>query len=163
MAAGGKVGERARTMKISEFEDKLSTVPDAKLRQMLSASRANGPEVAVKLILNECRRRGMDDLDAPAASAAPAEGAFLRASGSETMAYPQEAAGYAGADAPPDSPKPDSREGAAEGEALDPGAPATAPEWLNEETQSGMPMALKAFIVLIALGAILGLAWKFTR
>lgn len=144
-------------MKISEFEDKLSTVPDAKLRQMLSASRASGPEVAVKLILNECKRRGMDDLDAPA------ESAFNRASGSETMAYPQEAAGYAGADAPPDSHKPGSLEGPAEGDGLDSGAPATAPEWLNEETHSGMPVAVKVFLVVIALGAIVGLAWKFTR
>ena len=144
-------------MKISEFEDKLSTVPDAKLRQMLSASRASGPEVAVKLILNECKRRGMDGLDASA------EGAFDRAPGSETAAYPQEAAGYAGADAPADSRQPVSREGADEGEELDPGAPATAPKWLNEETRSGMPVAVKVLLVIIALGAILGLAWKFTR
>ena len=144
-------------MKISEFEDKLSTVPDGKLRQMLSASRASGPEVAVKLILNECRRRGMDALDAPAA------GVFVRAPGSETMAYPQEAAGYAGADAPPDLHKQGSREGAAEDEGLDSGAPATAPEWLNEETHSGMPVAVKVLLVIIALGVILGLAWKFTR
>jgi hypothetical protein len=146
-------------MKISEFEDKLSTVPDAKLRQMLSASRASGPEVAVKLILNECKRRGMDGLDAPA------EGAFDRAPGSETTAYPQEAAGYAGADAPPDSHKHGSREGAlaAEGEDLDSGAPATAPDWLNEETRSGMPVAVKALLVVVVLAAILGLAWKFTH
>lgn len=144
-------------MKISEFEDKLSTVPDAKLRQMLSASRASGPEVAVKLILNECKRRGMDGLDAPA------EGAFDRAPGSETTAYPQESAGYAGADAPADSRKPVSREGAAEGDDLDAGAPATAPEWLNEETRSGMPVAVKALLVIVVLGALLGLAWKFSH
>ena len=144
-------------MKISEFEDKLSTVPDAKLRQMLSASRASGPEVAVKLILNECKRRGMDDLDAPA------EDAFSRAAGSETMAYPQEAAGYGGSDAPSDSQKQGTGEVAAEAEGLDSGAPATAPEWLNEETHSGMPVAVKVLMVVLALGAILGLAWKFTR
>ena len=128
-------------MKISEFEDKLSSVPDAKLRQMLSASRESGPEVAVKLILNECKRRGMDDLDAPA------EGAL----------------NYAGADAPSDSQKQGTREDAAEADGLDSGAPATAPEWLNEETHSGMPVAVKVLMVILALGAILGLAWKFTR
>jgi hypothetical protein len=144
-------------MKISEFEDRLSTVPDAKLRQMLSASRASGPEVAVKLILNECRRRGLDGLGAPA------EGAFERAPGSETMAYPQEAAGYAGADAPADSHKTGSPRDEAEVDGLDSGAPATAPEWLNEETRSGMPVAVKALLVIIALGAVLGLAWKFSH
>lgn len=146
-------------MKISEFEDKLSTVPDARLRQMLSASRASGPEVAVKLILNECKRRGMDGLDSPA------EGAFDRAPGSETMAYAQESAGYAGADAPPDSHNQVFHEGAsaAEGVDLDSGAPATAPDWLNEETRSGMPVAVKALLVILALGAILVLAWKFSH
>jgi hypothetical protein len=107
-------------MKISEFEDKLATVP----------------EVAVKLILNECKRRGMDDLDVPS------EGA---------------------SDASPDSDKPAFRQGAAEAEGLDSGAPATAPDWLNEETNKGMPVAAKVLMLIIALGAILGLAWKFTR
>jgi hypothetical protein len=145
-------------MKISEFEDKLSTVPDAKLRQMLSASRASGPEVAVKLILNECKRRGMDGLDAPA------EGAFDRAPGSETTAYPQEAAGYAGADAPPDSLKEAGREGdSLDGEGVDTGAPATAPDWLNEESKSGLPGAVKVLLVLVIIGGIAGAAWMFTR
>lgn len=154
-------------MKISEFEDKLSTVPDAKLRQMLSASRASGPEVAVKLILNECKRRGMDGLDAPA------EGAFDRAPGSETAAYPHEAAGYAGADAPPDSPpgftpglhKDAGHEGVppVDGDGVDTGAPATAPDWLNEETKSGLPVVVKALLVVVVLAVVLGLAWKFSH
>ncbi|MDB5105453.1 MAG: hypothetical protein JWP91_3142 [Fibrobacteres bacterium] len=147
-------------MKLDEFEKRLSTVSDAKLMQMLSSSRATGPEVAVKLILNEGKRRGMDGLDAPA------EGAFDRAPGSETTAYPQEMAGYAGADAPAaaEGQAASGAEGApGEGEAPASDAPATAPDWLNEETKGGMPMAVKILLLLIVVGAILGLAWKFTR
>ena len=146
-------------MKLNEFEERLATVSDAKLLQMLSASRVTGPEVAVKLILNEGKRRGIEGLDAPA------ESAFDRAPGSETSAYRQEMAGYAGADAPAKS----QGEGvsaqdavSAEGDSAS-DAPATAPDWLNEETKSGLPMAVKILLLLIAVGAILGLAWKFTH
>jgi hypothetical protein len=147
-------------MKISEFEEKLATVSDAKLMQMLSASRAGGPDVAVKLILNEGKRRGMNDLEASGENAF----AFDHAHGSATAAYPQEMAGYAGADAPP--PAPEALGGPAMGSgdfALDPGAPATAPEWLSEETKPGLPVAVKVLMVLVVLGAILGIAWKFSR
>jgi hypothetical protein len=143
-------------MKLNEFEERLATVSDAKLRQMLTASRATGPDVAVKLILAECKRRGMDGSDENTAfSDEP------RVHGSETTAYPQEHAGYAGADAPPMRGTP----GAAgpEQDAAASEAPATAPDWLNEERNSGMPIVAKVLILLVILGAILGLAWKFSH
>lgn len=141
-------------MKLNEFEDKLATVSDAKLRQMLASSRANGPEVAVTLILAECNRRGMDGLENADGSGAP--GGSLA---SATVAYPHEHAGHAGADAPAHGTSADGTP--SEGEASD--APATAPDWLNEETKTGLPMAVKILILLIGISAVLGLAWKFTR
>ncbi|MDB5050154.1 MAG: hypothetical protein JWO30_3225 [Fibrobacteres bacterium] len=140
-------------MKLNEFEEKLGTVSDAKLRQMLTAGRTTGPDVAVKLILAECNRRGMDGLDGEAVPGAYSD--EPRVLGSETVAYPQEQAGYAGADAPPAAPD------SAEAEAAE--APATAPDWLNEETKSGLPVVAKILIVLVVLGAVLGLAWKFSH
>jgi len=125
-------------MKLSEFEAKLGTVSDDRLRQMLATSRARGPEVAVDLILAEGQRRGLDDFDAPDSQAPSA-----------TSAYPKEGAGAFGSDAP-DAP-------------VDASAPALAPEWLTEETKSGMPMALKALLLIAVIGCILALAWKFTR
>jgi hypothetical protein len=139
-------------MKLNEFEDKLATVSDAKLRQMLASSRANGPEVAVKLILAECNRRGMDGLD-------DGEDPAGRHQASATVAYPQEQAGYAGADAPAGGT---TAEGTpAEREASE--APATAPDWLNEETKTGLPVVVKVLILLVIIGALLGAAWKFTH
>ena len=131
-------------MKVSEFEAKLGTVSDAKLRQMLSTGRANGPQVAVDLILAEYRRRGIEDSEAAAAShQAPSESMA-------TSAYPKEVAGAFGSDAPADAP-------------TDAAMPALSPEWLSEETKSGMPMALKALLLIAVVGAILAVAWKFTR
>jgi hypothetical protein len=134
-------------MKLEEFEAKLATVSDAKLRQMLAASRASGPEVAVKMILAEAKRRGMGDLDAADAKEAGA---------TEHAGYAAEAAGAADA-AGAGADTAGSAEAGAEG------APQTPPEWLSEETKSGMPIAVKILIVLILLGAILALAWKFTH
>ncbi|MEO6098478.1 MAG: hypothetical protein ABIW76_23525 [Fibrobacteria bacterium] len=144
-------------MKISEFEAKLATVSDAKLMQMLSASRAGGPDVAVQLIVNEGKRRGMTDLET-----SPETG-FDRAPGSGTAAYSHAMAGYADADAPA-APQASAEPFAAPGDiALDPGAPATAPEWLSEETKPGMPVAVKVLMVIVVLGAVLGVAWKFSH
>ena len=135
-------------MKVSEFEAKLGTVSDAKLRQMLSTGRANGPQVAVDLILAEYRRRGIEDTEGAASSAeAPSESMA-------TSAYPKEVAGAFGSDAPAD---------AATDAPTDAAMPALSPEWLSEETKSGMPMALKAILFLAAVGALLAAAWKFTR
>lgn len=85
-------------MKLSEFEDKLSTVSDDKLRLMLADTRKRGPEVALKLILAEAGRRGMNleegstpplgamsssenditlDEEAPAMVGDPSKGAWL--------------------------------------------------------------------------------------
>jgi hypothetical protein len=125
-------------MKLSEFEAKLVTVSDDRLRQMLATSRARGPEVAVDLILAEGQRRGLDDFGVPDSHAPSA-----------TSAYPKEGAGAFGSDAPEAQ--------------VDASAPALAPEWLTEETKSGMPMALKALLFITVVGCILALAWKFTR
>lgn len=151
MGAARRMTRERAPMKVNEFEEKLATVSDAKLRQMLSASRASGPEVAVKLILAEGKRRGMEDLEE---SAMLAE---LRAAGSATSAYPQEHSGYGGADAPP-APVTTLEEPAPPAD----GSP-TPPEWLSEETKSGMPVAIKALLVVAAVGLILGLAWKFSH
>ena len=142
-------------MKVSEFEAKLGTVSDAKLRQMLSASRANGPEVAVKMILAEGKKRGMDDLEE---SALLAE---LKVAGSATSAYAHEHAGYAGADAPVASTALAQDPDVGEPPAGD-GAP-TPPDWLTEETKSGLPVAVKAGLFAAVIGGILFLAWKFSH
>lgn len=148
-------------MKASEFEAKLGTVSDAKLRQMLAASRSQGPEVAVAMILSEQRRRGLEE-------------PVVRA----TSYYPKEGAGAFGSDAPAGTAPSDgmARSGAGEaavGEAAigeegaaplsDSAAPALAPEWLSEETKSGMPVALKAILLIAFAGGVLALAWKFAR
>jgi hypothetical protein len=135
-------------MKVSEFEARLGTVSDDKLRQMLSASRANGPEVAVQLILAEGRKRGMADLEGPESGAEAT---------SATSAYPRAQAGLDGADAPP-APTEEASEPMAEGEAKP-----VPPEWLSEETKSGMPMTVKILLLLLVVGVILALAWKFSH
>ena len=137
-------------MKISEFEAKLGTVSDERLFQMLAAGREQGPEVAVRLILAEFRKRGLSD---PEAASAHAD----RSEGMATSAYPKEVAGAFGSDAPAPSPvepqtaQPDSP------------APALAPEWLSEETKSGLPTAVKALLILLVIGGLLAAAWKFSH
>lgn len=138
-------------MKISEFEAKLGTVTEDRLRQMLAFSRAQGPEIAVELILAEGRKRGLENLEGgPGSAREPSP--F-----SATSAYAKEGAGAFGADAPapiesapapadPDSP-----------------APALAPEWLSEETKTGLPVAVKALLAVLVLGGVLALAWKFSH
>lgn len=54
---------KAKRMKLSEFEEKLANLPDERLRHMLAKCRKEGPEVAVKLILAEALRRGMDSME----------------------------------------------------------------------------------------------------
>jgi hypothetical protein len=138
-------------MKVSEFEAKLGAVSDAKLRQMLAASRAQGPEVAVSLILAEARRRGMDELE---------EAVPVRAAAIATSAYPREGAGAFGSDAPAEAAL---SPAGVDAPPADSAAPALAPEWLAEETKSGMPLAVKAILLLVAVGCVLAVAWKFTR
>lgn len=132
-------------MKVSEFEAKLADLGDNKLRQMLAASRRDGPEIAVTLLLAECRRRGMDGLDG------------LESAPEPVAAMESSEAVHA------------SREFSPEASPQDPGdeimdaPPATAPEWLNEESKTGLSGFAKAALVLIALGGIAGAAWMFTR
>lgn len=142
-------------MKLSEFEAKLATVSDAKLRQMLIMSRREGPEIAVQMVLAECRRRGMDDLEA--ADAMPSRKEGLPAVGFGSSAYAHEQAGSLGTDAS----EVQAFSGSAD-ESMD-APPATAPDWLNEETKSGMPGAMKVLLVVIILGGLAGAAWMFSR
>lgn len=132
-------------MKVSEFEAKLADVGDNKLRQMLMASRRDGPEIAVALLLAECRRRGMDGLDeresAPSAEAGP-------------ESFPAVASGHGFAR---ESPLPDS------GDEIMDAPPATAPEWLNEESKTGLSAPVKVLLFLAVIGGLAGAAWMFTR
>ena len=149
-------------MKVSEFEAKLGTVSDAKLRQLFSASRDQGPEVAVRLILAEARRRGLKGMEGLEAVPDRDEVRTEAAAGAAmaTMAYPREGAGAFGSDAPADAAGPALSEEAAP---TDASVPALAPEWLTEETKSGMPLALKAILLLAAIGGVLAVAWKLIR
>lgn len=127
-------------MKLSEFQDKLTTVSDSKLRRMLADSREKGPEVAVELILAEAGRRGMNpDEPAPAATEAPA---VMDAPGGGEAA--DIAAADGSADAPPAFAGEDVPAGAAKG------------AWLQEEQHAGMPAMVKVLLVLIILAVVLG-------
>jgi hypothetical protein len=159
-------------MKASEFEAKLGMVSDAKLRQMLAASRSQGPEVAVSMILAEARRRGMDDTEGYVPDDRYPErpgtegGDALAKMAVATSSYPKEGAGAFGSDGPSETVSAEGMTGngsGAGGVLADSAAPALAPEWLTEETKSGMPMALKALLLIGFVGGLLALAWKFTR
>jgi len=115
-------------MKLSEFEEKLATVSDGKLRRMLADSRKNGPEVAVTLILAEASRRGviLEDEAEPPLPEYVKDGAAPHPAGT--------------------SPS---------GESLPAGdseAPATQGAWLAEEQDAGMPVFVKILMAVILLG-----------
>jgi hypothetical protein len=158
-------------MKVSEFEAKLGTVSDSKLLQMLAISRERGPDVAVSMILAEARKRGLEDGEIPTPPGRypermEAAGEELSGMAAATSSYPREGAGAYGADAPVDGASGVRLSGArpdGTGALSDSAAPALAPEWLTEETKSGMPMALKALLLIGFVGGLLALAWKFTR
>jgi hypothetical protein len=152
-------------MKVNEFETKLATVSDAKLLQMLGASRSTGPEVAVDLILSECKRRGLEEpSDKPAASpfaSSPSSPSEFSPSASATNAYAHDKAGYADAEALV-------AESAGEGVSVEAapaeaGVPPIAPDWLTEESKSRLPVFVKVLIVLVGLVGALGLAWKISH
>jgi hypothetical protein len=133
-------------MKVSDFEDKLKTVSDTKLVQMLASSRRDGPEVAVKLILAEGGRRGLAGMgDEPEKDAVPPA----------PLAPPEVSAEESGSGdaAAMDQP-------AGEGDGSEP-VPAKA-AWLTEENdKSGMPTLVKVLLYVVALGAIAFSALKF--
>ncbi len=52
-------------MKLQELENRLSTVSDEKLKDLLVRAERQGPEVAVKFILAEAGKRGLWDLVNP--------------------------------------------------------------------------------------------------
>lgn len=142
------IGSRmeAMGMKLSEFQEKLTAVSDSKLRLMLSDSRRKGPEVAVKLILAEAERRGVDLNAVPEGSATGSGGPSAG-----------EAQGRFGEGMPEDMPTaaeahPGTEPGAAvPGEGLAAGKGA----WLAEETNQGMPMFVKVLITAAVLAGIL--------
>jgi hypothetical protein len=144
-------------MKVTEFESRLSTVSDAKLMQMLSASRANGPEVAVEMILAEGRRRGLEDFGKSQDDSSTMPAAVA------TSAYSREGAGAFGADAPASAA---AEEVSGEPAFTDPlpseSGPAPA-EWLSEETKKGLPVPVKVLLAVVVLGAIAAVAWKFAH
>ena len=165
-------------MKLSEFEEKLKTVSDDKVRQMLASSRRDGPEVATKLILAEANRRGLnivDDSDSPTARSESMEASratqahelpiepepskpwepsvptsLAEASPADSSANPDRAASPHSALALGDEPS-------------DSSSP-NPPEWLSEETtKSKVHPLFKVAIYLAVLGAAIGAAFKFLR
>ena len=143
-------------MKLSEFEEKLTTVSDGKLRRMLADCRKNGPEAAVKLILAEASRRGLvleDEAEPPLpdylrrsseASAGPAA-ALAPSFGSTPAAEDFPAASL---DANP------LQSAAGDPATEDPEAPATRGAWLAEEQDAGMPAFVKVLLTLLVLAGL---------
>lgn len=126
-------------MKLSEFEEKLATVSDGKLRRMLAECRKNGPEVAVRLILAEASRRGVlleEETEPPLPDYVnrTSDGAVSSAGGTSPAA------------AGPETPF-----AAAVG---DPEAPAVQGAWLAEEQDAGMPAFVKVLLALVVLGGV---------
>lgn len=133
-------------MKLSEFQEKLTTVSDSKLRLMLADSQRKGPEVAVKLILAEAERRGVD-LNAVPMPAAPSEAALGPEAGISA-----ESAGSADGVAEDGEGMPASE---AHGAGIPDASPAGKGAWLAEEANQGMPMIVKLLITAVILGGIL--------
>lgn len=140
-------------MKVSEFEEKLTTVSDAKLIQMLSAGRRDGPDIAVKLILSEGHRRGLEGLDA---ENPPEE------TGKGTKAYPKHEHQGAASEYSTAGDSHASEATGSEGAPTDGEAPAGSANWLSEETSaSKVPAAIKVVLYIAALGGLVFGALKF--
>jgi hypothetical protein len=158
-------------MKLSEFEERLATVSEKKLRLMLAEGRRNGPEVAVNLILAEAARRGVD-LEGGDLSSEPAD---VPLEGFETSPSREDGSGGF-EDASEDGGGPDAAEAAVsddeaprsyepDGQPDGEDGPANKGAWLAEETSgggmSGMSKALIALIVLAgAAGAVYWFAFR---
>lgn len=127
-------------MKLSEFQEKLTTVSDAKLRLMLADSQRKGPEVAVKLILAEAERRGVD-LNAVPMPAVPGEAA----PGPEAGIPADGIAGTVGVPEAAEAPLAGAQDA----------TPAVKGAWLAEEADRGMPVFVKLLLTVAVLGGIL--------
>jgi hypothetical protein len=145
-------------MKVNEFEAKLATVSDTKLRRMLAESRAKGPEIVVPMLIAEAKRRGLDpDAPAPAAPAVPAQSGvpaegFFPDNGPKYV--PPEERGPSAGMAPETAGLPgEAQPGVPAGDAE---APANAGAWLHEEANQGLPMVAKILIGVAVLGGIAG-------
>ena len=126
-------------MKVSEFEEKLTTVTDSKLMQMLTASRRDGPAVAVKLIMAEGTRRGLKNLDPEGEAPAPEEL-------DELMPKVEDRNRYDNASLATDRSDLSIDESAAIDSSMD------SSKWLNEESNAGkVPVMIK----ILLIGAIL--------
>lgn len=126
-------------MKVTEFEEKLTTVTDSKLLQMLAASRRDGPGVAVKLIVAEATRRGLKNLDPEVVAPAPEELDELMPKVEDRNRKEPAFPGGDLSDASMD-------EGAGIDSSMD------SSKWLNEESNAGkIPVLIKVLLI----GAIL--------
>lgn len=163
-------------MKLSEFEDRLTTVSEKKLRLMLAEGRRKGPEVAVNLILAEAARRGVDLEGGPAAperADVPLEGfdpppshedgshGFEDAPSEAEERIAMAGGAAAGGDALSAAGSGSEGESEAESEAVDVGGTANRGAWLAEETSGGMSGMAKALIALALLAGAAGAAYWF--
>jgi hypothetical protein len=149
---GNRFFEGEARMKESEFEAKLTTVSDAKLVQMLLVGRRDGPEVAVKMIMAEGSRRGLEGMeDSPeslslSAQVDPGVEAAMSEAASEAIGYADLA--------------PVEEESSPEPQLSDENG-GDAPKWLTEENSSGkFPPLLKALLFIVALGVVLAVAYS---
>lgn len=118
-------------MKVSEFEERLTTVSDSKLMQMLSASRLEGPAVAVKLIVAEGGRRGLKGLDVEAPALALEELDDLM-------------------------PKVESADGSSEEENSQLDNSMDSSKWLNEESSNGkIPVMIKVLLFAACIAVLI--------
>ena len=152
-------------MKLSEFEERLTTISERKLRLMLEEGRRNGPEVAVNLILSEAARRGVD-LEGGPASPEPAD---VPLEGFEPARSSVDGSrGFE--DAPVEDGEPAEAVGAAAtleeapafSESDSEGGAATKGAWLAEETSGGgLSGVAKALIALVVLAGAAGAVYYF--
>lgn len=141
-------------MKLEEFERKLGSVLDDKLLKMLDTARRDGPDVAARLLEQEAKRRGLI-----------LSGNFPSSSDADARVR-SAFAGLDRSEGPTPEPEPPPAEpGAAEaqGAQTPPGEPSPG-AWLTEElSRSRFPAAVKVVLYLAALGALVGLLFKFLQ
>ncbi len=150
-------------MKVSEFEAKLSEVEDAKLLLMLSTSRREGPEVAVKMILAEAEKRGLPNLDPVIESAddempvSPALGEKLdKVEKIDEEKVEVEGIEFAGSENDPSHMKEDFANTLED-------APTGGAKWLAEESSSSKGMMIKIIGALAVVGVLIFVILKVTQ
>lgn len=134
-------------MKVQEFQEKLTTVSDSKLRRMLAESREKGPEVAMTLLLAEAQRRGLDSETEAPPSAGPVR------SGVPSEGFFPDPRSYSTSN---QTPTPATLSDSMPPAELDGDAPAVKGAWLHEEVHQGMPILLKVLLGVVVLGGVAG-------